>query len=250
MNEEPITPAAFEGIDNAERELTLGKLIVEVHDWLNAAGDRAAVGDSPVPVWEFSSTRSYVADIVSVIRVLDLSRDLLLDAKLVLRLAERAVGQAVRRGQAAGELGSLATNNPGHNQTGYVPTGERLPSPVPYIGSGNTAHSIYKMVDGVTDQQFSVVLAEARAEENLSRSYVVRKIAGLKAGKKTEPRRDLVDTARDLSEQLRRVTVRLRTLTGDDRLMRNKAEVAARMRANLDTAVAVCTELKKTLDED
>lgn len=234
----PITNlATFEGLDDTDRELTISKLIVDVHDWLTAAGN-----DPTVPVWEFSSTRAYAADIASTVGRLNLSDDLRLDALLVLRLAERAVGKAVRHAQALGELGSLASNS---NR------GAKLPSPTPYTGTGNTAHAIYRMTDGITDAQFAAALKEARADGSLTRANVVRLLTQRHPGrKKVDNRRDLVDSTRELAEQLRRVTVKLRRLHDDDRLDRNKAEVAARMRYNLADAEAVCAALRKTLDEE
>lgn len=245
MNERPpITNlATFEGLDDADRAHTIGKLIVEVHDWL------AKADDDKTPVWEFSSTRAYAADLVTAITRLSLNTDLRLDALLVLRLAERAVGKAVRRDQAAGELGSLATNNPGHNQH-QNPPAKKLPSPTPYVGIGTTAHLIYQMTDNVTDAQFNAALQQAKSEGRLSRANVVRKIIEARTGKKIDTRRDLVEQSRDLAEQLRKVTLKLRKLHDDDRLERNKPEVAARMRFYLADAEAVCAELRKTLDEE
>lgn len=240
MNERPpiINLATFEGLDNAERELTISKLVVEIHDWLTRAAD-----DPEVPIWELSSTRAYAADIVTAIRRLNLSVDLRLDAMLVLRLAERIVGKAVRRGQAAGELGSLGTNN-------YA-EGQKLPSPQPYVGAGTTAHQIYKMVDDVTDAQFAAVLQEARAEGKLTRGLIIRRLTGVQDTRRTtDGRRDLLDQARELAEQLRKITVKLRKLADDDRLLRNRAEVAARMRYYLSDAETVCADLRNTLDKE
>lgn len=214
----------------------LSNRIVEIHDWLVAYGN-----DQSTPLKEFHSTRVYAADIVAEIKHLELSRDLSLDAQLVLRLAERAVGKAVRRAQAAGKIGSLGSNN---NRS------VKLPSPMPYVGAGNTAHGIYMLADDISDTQFSQLLKEAREEGKLSRGYLVRMIEQMRSGKKTGTRRGLVvDQAREIAEQLRKATVRLQKLHDDPLLSRNKAEVAARMRPYLDTAVRVCTDLKKTLEE-
>lgn len=235
---EPLNLNTLKALDTEERELTLRTLIVDVHDWLHTANER----DGGTPIWEYSSTRSYLIDVIAAIKQLDLSKDLLLDATAVLRLSERAVGKAVRRGQAAGELSSLSTNP-------QTRKGEpKLPSPYPYIGSGTVAHVIYKMTDGVSDAMFASVVKEAREEGAPTRNNIVRKIAALKAGKKADSRPDLVDTSRQLGEQLRRITLRLRSLRDDDRLERNKAEVAARMRPYLADAEEICAALRKTLD--
>lgn len=235
MNEPPIT-----SLDNLGRHphLAISKLLVDVHDWLAAT-------DEKTPLADFSSVRSYAADIADAVVRFDLSRDLRLDALLVLRLAERAVGKAVRRDQAAGVLGGLGTNN--YKQLGRD---KKLPSPIPYIGTGNTAHVVYQMTDGVTDAQFTAALKAAREDGKMSRLYVVRKLTELRTGKRTDARRDIVETARDLDEQLRKLTMKLRKLLDDDRLPRNKAEVAARMRFHLADAEIVCEALRRTLDKE
>lgn len=57
------------------------------------------------------------------------------------------------------------------------------------------------------------------------------------------PRRALVDDARDAGQELRKVTERLQRLASDDRLMRNKDEVAAHLRHHLEQALQVCQDL-------
>lgn len=241
MTKPPIT-----NLENLGRHphLAISKLLVDVHDWL-AAGPMGTERDEKTSVEDYSSVRSYAMDIANAVTRLDLSDDLKLDSLLVLRLAERAVGKAVRRGQKAGELGGLGTNN--YKQLGRK---TKLPSPVPYVGTGNTAHSIYQMTDNVTDAQFAAALKAAREDGKMSRSYIVRKVTEARTGRKGDARRDIVETARELDEQLRRLTVRLRKLQNDDRLPRNKAEVAARMRFHLADAEIVCEALRRTLDKE
>lgn len=219
-----------------EREIVISRRIVEIHDWLVAYGN-----DTSIDIEEFHNTRNFIAEIVAMIKNLELSDDLLLDATLVYRLAERAVGKAVRRAQAEGKLGSLATNRNAKIKP---------PSPIPYVGGGNSARGIYILTDGVTDSQFAQLLKDARKEGNLSRGYLVR-IIEERGGKKKNvgPRQSLVEQAREIAEQLRKATIRLSKLQDDERLLRNKAEVAARMRPYLDDAVRVCTDLKNTLEE-
>lgn len=225
------TPPWLDGEEDV-RDTFLEQLIRDNRDWLLRAREATDVVN-------FSNTRAYMTEIVAYIKKRGFNQDLLLDAMEVLRLSERAVGKAVRRDQAAGKLGSLGSNNPARG-------GKKLPSTLPYVGYGTTANAIYKMTDGVTDEQFAMALKEAREEGRLSRDAVVRRVTN--TGKKA-PRKDLVDQAREVAEELRRVTVRLQKLNRDDRMERNKAEVAARMRPYLDAAVDVLTQLKETLEE-
>jgi len=62
------------------------------------------------------------------------------------------------------------------------------------------------------------------------------------------PRRSLVDTARDAGQELRKATERLERIAADDRLTRNKEEVAAHLRHHLNRAIEVCQDLDTLLN--
>lgn len=96
-----------------------------------------------------------------------------------LRRAERALGLAIRQGQAAGTI-----RGP-HN-------GRQLPkpgtAPMRQVGEFATVHElagggqrdgsqigIYALTDGISDEDFEAALTRARAEGNLFRSNVARK---------------------------------------------------------------------------
>jgi hypothetical protein len=108
-----------------------------------------------------------------------LGKDAQLAATEIVRRAERGIGVAIRKGQQAGQIrrrgqGSKDSQLPGDNR--------RLPSPTDFATGdelfGNGA-GIYHMADGVSDEDFEAVLAEARAEENMSRANIVRKLRQL-----------------------------------------------------------------------
>ena len=61
-------------------------------------------------------------------------------------------------------------------------------------------------------------------------------------------RRSLVDTARDAGQELRKATERLERIAADDRLTRNKEEVAAHLRHHLNRAIEVCQDLDNLLN--
>lgn len=65
---------------------------------------------------------------------------------------------------------------------------------------------------------------------------------------KSAARRSLVDYARDTADQLRKVTIRLESIAADDRLSRNKEQVAARLRFELDRVSTVGQELLAQLE--
>jgi hypothetical protein len=104
-----------------------------------------------------------------------LGKDAELAAAEVVRRAERGLALAVRRGQENGRVkkrgdgGWGARNLDGNGDTTKT-------SPEEFVGRGGTRAGTYAMADGVPDGDFEGALGEAKAEGNLSRANVVRKI--------------------------------------------------------------------------
>ena len=90
----------------------------------------------------------------------------------MLRRAERAVGQAVRNGQEAGELRRKGQASLVLDQY------KEVPSVNDFFGHRNEMTEVYALTDGVSEDEFEDALAEARDEQNLSRANVVRKVTG------------------------------------------------------------------------
>lgn len=108
------------------------------------------------------------------------------DAVEMLRRAERALGLAIRRGQQAGEIETRhdatlrATQSREDRRTGAVTVVTKT-RPMDYLTRSERSHSngdVFDLTDGVTDRCFEEALAAARAEGNLSRANVVRKVKG------------------------------------------------------------------------
>jgi hypothetical protein len=117
-----------------------------------------------------------------------LGKDAELSAAEIVRRAERCIGLAIRKGQSEG---TIAGKDAGPavrvaKQSGDTTLLKPRPSDFasPHELSSNGA-GIYQMTDDVTDEQFEDVIEEARAEGNLSRANVVRKIKG-----ETKPKSD------------------------------------------------------------
>jgi hypothetical protein len=121
------------------------------------------------------------------IRVYTMSKQLGHEAQLsateIVRRAERGLGLAIRKGQESGEI---ATSHEAKVYAGKTRQRKVDNSPLdrPRLASdivgqdqltGNGA-GIYHMTDGVTDEQFEEAITEAKAERNLSRANVVRKV--------------------------------------------------------------------------
>ena len=126
---------------------------------------------------------------------LDISKDVVLDAQVMQRRWERALGLAIREGQASGEIARTGTNTGPQEDYWQMRNGERVLirgsvresnaiSPSEFFASGTDTNQTYAVTDNVTDDDFSAALDEARSEGNVSRANVVRKI---KEAKGTAP---------------------------------------------------------------
>lgn len=65
---------------------------------------------------------------------------------------------------------------------------------------------------------------------------------------KAAPRRSLIDDARDAGQELRKALDRVARIAADDRLPRNKEEVAAHLRHHLDRSLDICQDLSDQLN--
>lgn len=113
-----------------------------------------------------------------------LGKDAELSAAEIVRRAERGLGLAIRKGQAAGEIASRGASEFRGNQhvvvaasaEGHPGNFSNQRSPKEFFSGGKDASETYAMTDGVTDEEFEDALDKGRAERNLSRVNVVRKV--------------------------------------------------------------------------
>ena len=128
------------------------------------------------------------------VRVYTIQKQLGTDAQLaaaeIVRCADRGIGVAIRRGQENGAIRKPHENGgprsdytrngkPVHVDLGSgeskVSSGGKASSAF-YAGTGQSRADIYAMTDRVPDGDFEDALVQAKAEGNLSRANVVRKI--------------------------------------------------------------------------
>lgn len=116
------------------------------------------------------------------IRVYQAAKGNALDAGLsaaeIVRRCERGIGLAIRKGQEAGQIAKKGEHVFQGNQHGpvVVDPQETNSSPSDYFTNASERASAYAMADGVTDDQFEEAVAEAKAEKNLSRNNITRKV--------------------------------------------------------------------------
>jgi hypothetical protein len=126
-----------------------------------------------------------------------LGRDAQLAAAEIVRRAERGIGVAIRRGQAAGQIrrrgdhGGARMAGNGAGKTISKPGPSDFASPVELRGNGA---GIYHLTDGVSDEDFEDAVAAAKAEQDLSRANIVRKIRQRRSPAPPEPGRQVPAT--------------------------------------------------------
>lgn len=127
----------------------------------------------------------------------------MLDAQVQQRRWERALGLSIREGQARGEIETPdeARVRAGKARQRVEDFNALTPKPKPtdyadkYHLAGAQGANIYSMTDTTDDAGFDAALDEARADGNVSRANVVRKI---KEANGTAPARHLAPGAQHL----------------------------------------------------
>lgn len=119
------------------------------------------------------------------IRVYTMSKQLGQDAQLsaaeIVRRAERGIGLAIRKGQEdgsvakRGDVGSAGSAGATGGTPGAL-RGGHLARPAQFVDKRELSNGIYPLTDDVSTAAFEQAIVEARAEGNLSRANVVRKV--------------------------------------------------------------------------
>lgn len=174
--------AALDAMDPATREVAVTRMLDEARGWLAHAVE--STGPQTI-----ASFKAQMATVAEATKQLGLSKEIQLDAAEMVRRSERGLGVAIRKGQEAGEIETIedARSRAGLTAQGHhVVDNDLMKQPVGRFAnhdelSGNGA-GIYHLTDNVTDEQFDAAIDEAKAEGNLSRANVVRKVKGEKPG--------------------------------------------------------------------
>lgn len=125
--------------------------------------------------------KAEIAVVAEMTKQLNLSKECRDDATEMVRRAEYALGKAIRKGQKDGVVSTRSDNRftqvRDRNGESYKSSPTEFASRHElngaYVGEG-----IYGMSDGATESVFNDALSEARAEGNLSRANVIRKLKG------------------------------------------------------------------------
>ncbi len=163
------------GLESLDRQSVVA-IMERAKNWLDMAVERdIEIGDLVEFKGQAETVRVYTVQ-------KQLGKDAELAAQELVRRAERGIGKAIRRGQEAGEIGHV-----GMNARFDLFPDEKKVSPSQFFAGGQEQADTYRVTDGVTDGQFDTAIDEAKAEGNLSRRNVVRKVTGRSPSKSTRP---------------------------------------------------------------
>ena len=168
--------AALETSDPERAELEITDALTFSNEMLRAVSDVTA--QSPAVGADLASAGIGAAKLTAVraaefAKRLDLSKDTVLEAQMQQRRWERALGTAIREGQAAGEITSPEVRRR-TDSTSTRPT--HFASQRELTGQAGKGDGIYALTDNTTDAEFESALTTARDEGNVSRANVVRKL--------------------------------------------------------------------------
>ena len=168
--------AALEASDPERAELEITDALTFSNEMLRAVSDVTA--HAPATGADLASAGIGAAKLTAVraaefAKRLDLSKDTVLEAQMQQRRWERALGAAIREGQAAGEIarrGQRTSDSGSEVAPAHFATQRELQ------GKPGENNGIYALTDNATDDQFESALTTARDEGNVSRANVVRKL--------------------------------------------------------------------------
>ena len=158
---------------------------VAVTGYLQQARDWLATAVESTGPEQIAMAKAEIATAAEATKQLGLSKEIRDDATEMVRRAEYALGKSIRRGQAEGTIGvretSLIPGGPNARLDVDHPDNQRLPRMTDYASRGELYGTRNDGVVALADadsEQFETAITEAKAEGNLSRANVVRKIRG------------------------------------------------------------------------
>lgn len=151
---------------------------VAVSDYLAKARDWLATAVEKTGPEQIAAAKAEIATAAEATKQLGLSREIQLDAQEMVRRAEYALGKAIRKGQ---EEGTVARLGDGRGERSVL--GTNLSSPGDFASDvelydrpSQGKAGILSIADAATQEEFDAALDEAKAEGNLSRANVSRKV--------------------------------------------------------------------------
>ena len=167
-------------------------MLEQAKSWLSTAVETTGPA-------EIAMVKAQVVMAETYSRELQLSKDIQQDAQEMVRRAEYALGKAIRKGQAEGAIlqrGEVRTAGFGEDRGQTRNFDKASPkdfAPSHELVGVHGGGGIYAMVDGTTDDQFEEAISEAKAEGNISRANVARKVKQQASPTTRNQRADLIE---------------------------------------------------------
>lgn len=190
----PVNAVTLSRYERAGQELAVSSYLEQARNWLATAVEHTG----PEQV---AAAKAQIATAAEATKQLGLSKEIQLDAQEMVRRAEYALGKAIRKGQEEGAITVIGSKPNGHSEYTRVRNGRvehmngRVPdenasiaSPTDFLPHAQERHDVYTMTGDVAPEQFDAAIDAAKAEGNLSRANVVRKIKGAPATETRESR--------------------------------------------------------------
>lgn len=178
MTVEPHTPAIVAKVDPSSEVAVTGYL-QRAREWLATAVENT--GPSQV-----AAVRAEIATAAEATKQLGLSREIQTDAVEMVRRAEYALGRAIRSAQERGEIrrvGNTSVHVPGvrgsvsRKSVPDIPDDDGKSSANEFFSNQQQRQETYALADA-EPEEFEEALKDAKAEGNLSRANLVRKVKG------------------------------------------------------------------------
>jgi len=136
--------AALDALPAEAQELAVTRMLDQSRQWL----DRALEATNPAR--EVSEFKAFVATVAEAAKQKKLSESIQLDAVEMVRRSERALGVAIRKGQAAGEIATARSNLTQNARTSH----HDVRGTAEFFAHGQERADTYAVTDDVTDEQF------------------------------------------------------------------------------------------------
>lgn len=177
-----------------------------VSDYLDKAKQWLATAVEMTGPAEIAMARAEIATAAEAAKRLNLSKDIREDATEMVRRAEYALSRAIRKGQEEGTVrtrGQRGTIREGYERTRFgnvehvqadqANSANNLPGPSDIAPDYSSNGGELRELGLVEPHEFDEALSEAKAEGNLSRANVVRKVRKQAGPTTRDQRADLIE---------------------------------------------------------
>lgn len=222
---------------------------VAVTGYLQQARDWLATAVESTGPEQIAAAKAEIATAAEATKQLGLSKEIQDDAAEMVRRAEWTLRKATRKAQDEGTIAKRGTNlMPGARTRSHADLSSSrpdLPSPKSFFSTQAEYEDALVMGDA-EDHEFEAALTEARAEGNLSRANVVRKLKPQRATR----RAPLTDFAFEASTDLLKVAERLTRVLADDRFKDNRNAISQQAGGQINRSLELISQFSGAINSE